>query len=208
MNVRVTVSALGLVLVAGALVCPAAAQAQGIAIGPRITFVRGADSPEGSTRLTGGAVRLGSGKAALEVAMDFRSGVTGDLTERIKSYPITGSLLVFPVRSKIAPYLLGGIGWYTQHVERLGPVLEDQTTRKMGYHAGFGGELRLHKHFGFYGDYRYTHIRFGDQESTVPPGAADQRPTTSSLPGWIPFGDRLKMSHQGSMFAWGANFYF
>ena len=45
----------------------------------------------------------------------------------------------------------------------------------MGYHAGFGGELRAHRHFGLYGDYRYTMIGFG--------GDDDVR---KSLPGWIP----------------------
>lgn len=199
-----------------ALIAPSAGYAQGsgggFAIGPRLTFVRGSDSPDGAQRFSGGAIRLGGGKTALEVAMDFRSGITGDLTERIRDYPIQASLLLFPVRGRIAPYLLGGVGWYTQRVERLGPiqtVLQDETTRKMGYHAGFGGELRLHRRIGLYGDYRYTQIRFGDDElSPTPSGTADQRPRSASLPGWIPFAERLKMSHQGSMFTWGANFYF
>ena len=211
MKPRVSFIAL-LVVTSAVFAAPGTAGAQGVGIGPRFTFVNGSEFVEGSQRFSGGALRLGGGKTALEIAVDFRSGVTGDLTERVKDYPIQASLLVFPVRGKIAPYLLGGVGWYTQHVERLGPiqtVLEDETTRKMGYHAGLGGELRLHRHFGFYGDYRYTHIRFGDQETTTPPGTADQRPpTTSGAPGWIPFADRLKMSHQGSMWTWGANFYF
>jgi hypothetical protein len=191
-------------LIIGALfltASPAAAQGggTGFGIGPRLTFVRGTgDLPDGSQRFTGAAVRLGGGKTALEIAMDFKSGVTGDLTERIKDYPIQGSLLIFPVRSRIAPYLLGGIGWYSQRVQQLTPtggVLQEETTRKIGYHAGFGGEVRVHKHVGLYGDYRYTFIRFGTDDE-------------GAMPFTIPFAERLRMSHEGSMFAWGATFYF
>ncbi len=188
------------------LVSPSLARAQGgFGIGPRLTFVRGdSNLPDGSQRFSGGAIRLGGGKTALEVAMDFRSGVTGDLTERIKDYPIQASLLVFPIRSVIAPYLLGGVGWYSQRVERLSTtqtVLDEETTRRMGYHVGFGGELRVHRHIGVYGDYRYTFIDFGDDDTT-------RSNSSSLLPKWIPFAERLKMSHEGSMFTWGATFYF
>jgi hypothetical protein len=174
---------------------PAAAQTSGFGIGPRLTFVRGGDPDAGSQRFTGAAIRLGGGKTALEVAMDFRSSVGDDLTERIKDYPIQASLLVFPIRTRLAPYLVGGLGWYSQRVETLGPLqTEAQTTRKVGYHAGFGGELGLHRRFGIYGDYRYTFIRFGGEDS-------------SSLIN-LPLVNRLKMAHEGSMFTWGANFYF
>jgi hypothetical protein len=76
-------------------------------------------------------------------------------------------------------------------------TLAEETTRKMGYHGGSGAELRLHCQVGLHGDYRYTFINFGDDE---------QRP--SSTPSFIPFAERLRLSHEGSMFAWGATFYF
>jgi hypothetical protein len=176
------------------------AQGAGIAIGPRITFVRGAEEAEGSQRFVGGALRLGSGRAAIELAMDYRSDAGGPLTEQVKSYPIQGSLLLYPVRARLAPYVLGGIGWYSQKVTRFSAptgtnIATDETTRKMGYHFGFGAELRAHPRFGLYGDYRYTMLGFGDDDEGV-------------LPGWIPGAARLKLSHEGSMFAWGAMFYF
>jgi len=211
MTIRVLASftlSVGLLLTA---VSSANAQDSGFGIGPRLTFVRGnGDSADGAARFSGGAIRLGGGKTALEIAMDFRSGVTGDLTERIKDYPIQGSLLIFPVRGKIAPYLLGGIGWYSQRVEHLGAtqlIVDEETTRKIGYHAGFGGELRVQRHLGLYGDYRYTFIHFGDDlSSSAPIGAQPSREPL--LPSWVPFAERLKMSHEGSMFTWGATFYF
>lgn len=186
------------------LAAPAAAVAQdGFAIGPRVTFVRGTtDSPDGTQRFTGGFLRLGGGRAGLEVAMDYRTGITGDLTERVKSYPIQASLLLYPVRARLAPYVLVGVGWYTQNVTRFSAptgtvVVTDETARKMGYHAGFGGELRLHRRIGVFGDYRYTMVRFGETEEPSEP-----------LAGWIPGAQRLKLSHQGSMFTWGAALYF
>jgi hypothetical protein len=211
MTARLSNLATSAVLI-GLFCLPASAQAQtdgaGFAIGPRLTFLRGSvDSTEDAQRFSGGFIRLGGGKTAIELAMDYRSGLTGSLTERIRDYPIQASLLVFPVRARLAPYLLGGIGWYSQNVERLTPgtetPLEKETTRRVGYHAGLGAELRVHRHFGVYGDYRYTFLRFGDAETQVP----QELPTTGT-PRWIPFAERLRMSHEGSMWTWGANFYF
>lgn len=196
---------LATVLGALLLAAPSTAQAQeggSIGIGPRITFTRGsADSPDGTQRFNGGVLRMGGGRTAVEIAMDYRSGVTGNLTERIRSYPIQGSLLIYPVRARVAPYVLGGVGWYSQQVTRFsGPtgtvVVAGETTRRMGYHAGFGAEARVHRRVGLYGDYRYTMLRFNDDEAP------------SSIPGWIPGAERLKLSHEGSMFTWGAAFYF
>ena len=191
---------------AAASFTPAATAAQSFAIGPRLSFIRGSsESPEGTQRFSGGAIRLGGGRTALELAMDYRSGLTGDLTERIKDYPIQASLLVFPVRARIAPYLLAGVGWYSQTVESVsgtGPIFDTETTRKMGYHAGFGGEVKVHRRIGLYGDYRYTFIHFGDEQA----GSAGSASTP--FPGWVPFAERLKLSHEGSMFTWGATFYF
>lgn len=210
---RIFVGLLSLVM----CLAPAMALAQdggGLGIGPRLTFVRGGEgAPDGSQRFSGGVIRFGGGKTAVEVAMDYRSGITGDLTERIKDYPLQASLLYFPVRGRIAPYVLGGVGWYSQHVERLGPgptavLLDSETTRKMGYHGGLGAEVRLHRHFGIFGDYRYTQIRMGAQPEGMPAGAADQRPGSTAFPGWIPYAERLKLSHEGSMWSWGATFYF
>jgi hypothetical protein len=171
-------------------------------IGPRVSFVKGSSELGGSQRFSGGFIRLGGGHAALEAALDYRSALTGDLVERVTDLPIQVSLLLFPVRATLAPYVLGGVGWYAQHVERLAPggtvVLEEKTTRKMGYHAGFGAEIRVHRHVGLHGDYRYTFLRLGD----------DERAADRPAPPLIPFAERLKLTHQGSMFTWGATFYF
>src|SRR5687768_10040738 len=114
MTVRAWAIGLGVTLLV-LLFAPQGAQAQGdagISIGPRLTFIRGAsDSTEPAQRFSGGVIRFGGGKTAIELAMDYRSGVTGDLTERVKDYPVQVSVLLFPVRGRLGPYLLGGVGW-------------------------------------------------------------------------------------------------
>lgn len=210
MTPRSILTTASLLALLATLPAPALAQDGGsFGIGPRLTFIRGAeDSTEPAQRFSGGVIRLGGGKTAIELAMDYRSGLTGDLTERIKNYPIQGSLLIYPVRARFSPYVLGGVGWYTQTVESVMPPSAPQknTTRKMGYHAGLGGELRVHRRVGLYGDYRYTFLRFGGDETTgKPTKGADERPTAPRL---IPFAERLRMTHEGSMWTWGATFYF
>lgn len=205
------------VLTIAIFLAPVSAGAQSaLAMGPRLSFAKGVDdAPEGSQRFSGGVIRLGSGRTALELAMDYRSGLTGDLTERIKDYPIQISSLVYPVRGRVSPYMLGGIGWYSQRVQRLtgvgdaATVVDDQTSRVRGYHAGFGSEVRLHRRIGIYGDYRYTFLGFGDDD--LAPNGTEQ-PLGLSAPQLVPglpsLPDRVRMSHQGTQITWGLNFYF
>jgi hypothetical protein len=201
MSVRPWIAAAALCLIA-TVAAPPVALAQSFGIGPRISFVHTTgDDNEDSQRFSGGVFHLGGGRSALEVAMDYRSALTGDLTERITNIPIQVSWLVYPVRSSFSPYLLFGVGWYSQNVKRFSSVgattpIEENTTRRRGYHGGLGGELRVHRRVGLHGDYRYTFLRFGDEDR---PG---------SVPRLIPFAESLKIRNEGSMFTWGATFYF
>lgn len=195
------------VLAAVALVMesrPAQAQAT-VGVGPRMAFVRGDANAETASRYSGGALRARlSDKTALELALDYRSLVNDSLTERVRDFPIQGSVLLFPIRASFSPYFLGGIGWYAQRVEKLAKdaVVTATTTRKIGYHAGLGGELRMGKRVGVHADYRYTFIRFGAV------GATPTRMGAIPVPGTLTFQDRLKLSHEGSMWTGGLTFYF
>lgn len=180
---------------------PAVAAAQAISIGPRMSFVR-PDPALGtaSDRYTGGTLRMKvSPRTAVEVAMDWRSNTSDDATVRISDYPIQGSLLLYPVRAAIAPYLLGGVGWYSQRMEALAgkEVLSQQTVRRMGYHGGFGGELKLGKRASLFADYRYTFIRFGEEETTTGGAGGFAIPGVGSLL------DNFRLSHEGSMWTGG-----
>jgi opacity protein-like surface antigen len=192
----------------GALAAPALAQgapARSFGAGPRISFVRGsADLDSPSARYSGGQLRARlSEKTALEVSLDYRAQVNESLTERVRDYPVQGSLLLYPVRSALSVYLLGGAGWYSQRVDSLvnDLVVESQTTRTMGYHAGLGGEIMIASRVGVHLDYRYTMIRFGDPEAASQPGALP-------IPGLTEVQRRLKLSHQGSMWTSGLTVYF
>lgn len=195
-----------LVVAAGLLVCIGLAaptvRAQSVGIGPRMSFVHSdAETSDGSDRFIGGALRMGSGKTVIELAIDYRSTDVGPQFGRVKDMPIQASMLFFPVKSSIAPYLLGGVGWYSRNVERSDAVadttlVDEATTRRFGYHAGLGGNLRLTRHIAMFGDYRYTFLHFGDDDETA------------SSPRLVPFAGQLGLSNEGSMFTWGAMFYF
>jgi hypothetical protein len=185
---------------------PCEAQGQAFGIGARLSMVRadtdGAIEPD-SARFTGGQVRLRlSSRTALEASLDIRSHSDELLDERVKEYPMQVSLLLYPVRSVFSPYLLGGPGWYTTKVEPRVPVegIESVTTRRFGWHAGFGAELRLGNHAGLHGDYRYTFLRFGDDDDEL-----DAAPRAS--PGDAIFGSLLPSSG-GSMWTVGLTIYF
>jgi hypothetical protein len=178
---------------------PAAAQAFGI--GPRLSFVRG-DLPEDipSTRFTGGAIRLlSSPHVGIEAALDHRSETSADGLTRLRQTPFQGSLLLFVVRSTLSPYLLGGIGIYTEFHDVLdadGLVTATATERTTGWHFGFGSELRFARHVSAFADYRYRSVRFGD--------ADEEGNEPINLPGL----KNLGITHQGSMWTAGAMFYF
>jgi hypothetical protein len=86
------------------------------------------------------------------------------------------------------------VGWYTQRVEQLaaGDVTASDTSRRFGYHAGIGGELKLGRHAGLHADYRYTFLKFG----------GDDDDEDESLIG------RFKPSYEGSMWTAGMTLYF
>jgi len=187
-------------VVAIVLLMPAAAAAQSVAVGPRFSLVRGDLSTETpSSKLLGGTLRMRSSSlTAIELSMDYRTTRNDDRTERVSETPVQASLLLMPFRSVLAPYALGGIGVYTRKVDALGPdeeVLESTLSRRVGWHAGFGAELRLGRHAAIYGDYRYQFVKFRKNDN----------PDDDSI---IPGLNRLDFSHQGSMWTGGFAFYF
>jgi opacity protein-like surface antigen len=180
-----------------------AVEAQAFGVGPRFSFVRGDLKAGSSTRYSGAMLRLRtSPRSAIELSLDYRNHLNESLTERIKDYPLQGSLLLYPVRTTFSPYLVTGIGLYSQRIEGLqdNHVLTSTKTRKTGYHAGLGADLRLGGHATVHADYRYTFLGFGRDEGSEP-GALP-------IPGFGGLQDRLKLSHKGSMWTTGVTVYF
>ena len=179
------------------------ANAQSFGVGPRFSFVRGDLKADNSTRFSGALLRLRtSPKTAIELSIDYRNHLNESLTERIKDYPIQGSMLMYFARANLAPYFVTGIGSYSQRVDQMqgNEILTSAKTRKTGYHAGFGADLRLGRRATLHADYRYTFIGFGKD--------ADTEPGIVPLPGLGGLQDRLKLSHKGSMWTSGVTVYF
>ena len=160
-----------------------------------MAMIRGnAAADTGALRFFGGQIRARlSPRTAFELSLDRHREDSGDLTQRVVDYPLQATLLLYPVRSTFSPYLLGGFGWYTHKVQDLtGDKVSDiVSTRRTGWHAGFGAEIMAGRHVGVHADYRYTFLHFGDSSST-----------DSSLTG------RLLPGYQGSMWTAGATLYF
>jgi hypothetical protein len=177
---------------------PAAAQSFGL--GPRFAFVRG-EAEEGtpSGKFFGGSIRMAASKRLLfEVSLEQRSETSEDGETRVRERPIQASMLVYPVRSVFAPYLMGGYGWYQTFRDRLntgGDVEESISTRTSGWHAGLGAELFFGKHVAIFGDYRLRFLGWGDPD--IDEDKVD-----------IPFLGGLKISHRGSMWSTGLMLYF
>jgi hypothetical protein len=179
---------------------PEVAAAQKVGLGPRISQVRG-ETPGATdrTRLFGGTLRIMSSKhVAIEGTIDYRSETNLTGTLRMRETPVQGSLLFFPVRRVISPYVLGGFGLYTRRFDTLGPagaVEATVTERQTGMHLGVGGELFVVPQAAIFLDYRWRFVRFGE------PGP-DEKPID------IPVLDSVKLSHRGSMWSGGLAFYF
>jgi len=188
-------------IAAFALMVASPAHAQTFGLGVRMSMVRGdvqADPAVAAQRFTGGQIRARiSPKTSLEVSIDRRTQNTLDLTQRVRDYPLQGSLLLFPIHSTFSPYVLGGVGWYTHVVDTMavGRVLASDSSRTMGYHGGFGAEMKMGSHAGVHADYRYTMVHFGDG-------------TDGTGTGTIGLASRFRPSYDGSMWTGGVTFYF
>ena len=210
MGKRGAPASLGALAIAAAaiLAMPAHAGAQEnhpIGVGFRFSFVRSADEAVVETdRLRfNGAIFRGrlSPRTAVELSLDYHSQT--DLVLRTRDIPVQGSLLLYPVRRVISPYLLGGVGWYTRRIDALadGAVLDGTKETRFGSHAGLGGELEIGRRVTVHLDYRYTFLGFGNDDETKAAGAVP-------IPGLIGLQDKAGLSHEGSMWTTGVTFYF
>jgi outer membrane protein with beta-barrel domain len=201
-----TISFVSAALVLLAVTAAPAAADGSFGLGPRFSFVRATADTDTSTRYSGGMLRIRSSpRTALEVSLDYRSVLNDSLRQRIRDYPIQGSLLLYLTRSTIAPYLVGGFGWYTQRVQQLDdaglPVGPAQKTRRTGGHTGLGADFRVGGHASLHLDYRYTFVHYGDEDVPTDPGGIP-------IPGTRKIQEKLNLSHEGSMWTTGVTVYF
>ena len=179
----------------GLLASLAPVSAQGFGVGGRIAWVNpDTEVDVDSVRNFGGQIRLIGGRVGFEVSLDRHSESLELLNQKFTETPIQASLLLRMGSGKVAPFVLGGPGWYRRKVEVLnGPSDLAVTTTEFGWHAGIGLEILPTRHFGIHGDYRYTFLDFGDDDDDDDGGGI--------IGGLLP-------GHRGSMWTVGATFYF
>ena len=131
-------------------------------IGGRATYY---DPQEGQLRWFGGAlVRVNPFRyLSFEGSADYRQQDTEGT--RVHTYPVQVSALIYPLgHTRLAPFLLGGGGWYYTTVK--GPGNFDDTQNRFGLHAGGGLQFFLSDHISLDSTYRYIwleDIRSKDQ---------------------------------------------
>jgi opacity protein-like surface antigen len=146
----------------------------------------------GAVRYVGGQVRIITGRMGFELAMDRHTESSDTLNQKFTETPLQASLLLRMGNGKVAPFLLGGPGWYRRKVEAINGATDlAVSTTEFGWHAGIGLEVLAGKHFGIHGDYRYTFLDFGKKADSGPP----------IIGGLLP-------GHRGSMWTLGATVYF
>ena len=190
-----TINWIRLIALVGLVGTAAPAGAQGIGVGARMAWVKSdATLDADSVRFIGGQIRMGGGRVGFEVSLDRHSETFEALNQKVVETPIQTSLLLRLANGSLSPYLLGGPGWYRRRVEVLdGPDDLNVSTTEFGWHAGIGLEVRLGKHAGIHGDYRYTFLDFNDDDDEEIGGGVIGK----LLPGY-----------KGSMWTIGASVYF
>ena len=181
--------------VLGALLATAMpVSAQGFGLGARFAWVRQDVAVDAdSVRFSGLHMRAIGRRSGLEVSVDRHTESFELVNAKVIETPIQASLLVRLAQGRLAPYLLGGPGWYRRTVEPIdGPEDSGDSTTEFGWHAGGGLELLAGPHFGIHGDYRYTFLDFGGDDDEEDEGF---------IGGLLP-------DHKGSMWTLGATFYF
>ena len=123
-----------------------------VSIGGRATYW---DQNNGPDRWFGGAqLRVHpSHYFAIEGSADYRREKFDEGT-KTHTYPVQASLLIYPFgTTRVAPFILGGGGWYYTTVD--GPGNFEDTQNRFGAHAGGGLQFFLTNHVSFDGTYRY-----------------------------------------------------
>jgi opacity protein-like surface antigen len=186
-------SVLAMLTLGGLLASLAPVSAQGFGVGGRIAWVNpDTEADVDSVRYLGGQIRLIGGRFGVEVSLDRHSESSEALNQKFTETPIQASLLL-RMGGKVAPFVLGGPGWYRRKAEALdGPADLDVSTTEFGWHAGIGLEILPTRHFGIHGDYRYTFLDFAKDDDDDGGGI---------IGGLLP-------AHRGSMWTLGATVYF
>ena len=181
----------------GLLASLAPVSAQGFGVGGRVAWVNpDTEADVDAVRYFGGQIRFIGGRFGVEMAIDRHSESSEVLNRKFTETPLQTSLILRMGSGKVAPFLLGGPGWYRRKVEALdGPSDLAVSTTEFGWHGGVGLEVLPTRHFGIHADYRYAFLDFGGDDDD------DDDDGGGIIGGLLP-------GHRGSMWTLGATFYF
>lgn len=159
-----------LLLLGLAILMVAQVNAQSVSIGPQVGYYRARDADEGNF-MGGVAVRLKlMPLLGIEASINYRQEKYGDDALTVRSWPVMVTGLIYPL-----PFVYGamGAGWYNttmDYDQNKLPLLEDETSREVGWHFGGGVELPVGPRFKFTADIRYVFLDYDFKEI---PGSGD-----------------------------------
>ena len=105
---------------AGLLAWTAPAGAQGFGIGARMAWVTAdTEADIDSVRFIGGQIRFISQRFGVELALDRHSESFELLNQKVTETPLQASIIMRMTSGSVAPFLLGGPGWYHRKVEAI-----------------------------------------------------------------------------------------
>ena len=122
------------------------------------------------TDMLGAQMRLRGRYAGIEGAVGYRNDELGNNVE-LKSWPVSASLLIYPVP---VAYALAGLGWHNSTLDFPDEsLIEDATTTELGYHLGAGLEVPMSRTLSLTGDFRYLFIDYEFDEIPSSIGKVD-----------------------------------
>ncbi len=134
-------------------------------LGGRATYF---DPKEGDDNWFGGAqLRLHPWRyLAIEGSADYRREEFDGGT-KTHTYPVQGSLLIYPLgTTRLAPFILGGGGWYFSTVDAPGNF--SNTQHRFGGHVGGGLQFFITDHFSIDSTYRHIWLeRLGSRNQNL-----------------------------------------
>ncbi|MBN2357426.1 outer membrane beta-barrel protein [candidate division KSB1 bacterium] len=143
-----------------------------IGVGPRVGYYEAQDADAGRY-FVGAVARFNLFGIGAEAAIDYRSEKYDDGKLTVQSWPVTLSVLYYPLP---IVYGVAGVGWYHTTAkydeEKLGFKIKDQTSTEMGYHVGVGVQLPIGMSSKIAADVRYVFLNY-DLENTADMGKQD-----------------------------------
>lgn len=137
----------------------------GIGLGAHYSLVHNQSSGDNSNML-GVQVRLRNSVIGIEGAIDYRNEDQGNGVA-LRSWPITASLLVYPISPV---YALAGLGWYNTTLDfPSNSPFQNDTQTAFGYHLGAGLEVPVAPTLKLFGDMRWQFVNyeFADIPSSI-----------------------------------------